>query len=435
MFAHSGNLTAGDGGEYEQIRKRYNEEYNQEIKYSQISSSTDFNVIGKMMKDCLEYNMPLIIFSTYNSFEVVENARYYNIREHDINILYNDECHYLTRDQFHDNVFGCLSTEKIFNFTATPSFSDSDNGRGMNNEEKFGKILYSMTPKRAIELGRMVRPRLHFAVADRVYNDDDFNKSLPKIIYETYKQHEVALNIKEDNQHTAKVLVSVDGSNDMIRFLQSDYYSKIRNEGVDVFVVSSIEIIGNQINGKKVTRQEFLKQLKKIGKDDNKKILVLHYDILTEGIDVSGFTALMPLRDLTKNKFLQSYGRIARLHSEDRLDIDRGILSCDDIDNMRKPYAYVIVPCISLANSDTRGHFEKLIKELRSDNYEIGDKDVIVSSMINGIPEIQDLEQINESNNNYHGFGHVIKKIDMELEDEGIAKMNKSELLSHVLGF
>lgn len=429
MFCHSGNITTGSLNDYELIRKQYNEEFNQDIKFSQILSSTNPFELGQMMKDCQSHSMPLIIFSTYNSFEVIENARFNNIKNHQINILFNDECHYLTREQFHENIFSCLSTEKLYNFTATPSFSDSDNGKGMNNETKFGQILYSMTPKQAIDLGRMVRPRLHFAVADRIYNDDDFNKSLPKIIYETFKQHERVLN----SENNPKILVSVDGSNDMIRFMKSDYYKKIRNENVDVFAISSIDLIGNQINGNKTSRQDFLKELKKAGLDQSKKLLVLHYDILTEGIDVSGFTALMPLRDLNKNKFLQAYGRIARLHPTDRFNIDNNIITPNDIKQMIKPYAYIIVPCISISNNDTRSHFEKLIKELRSDNFEIGDNDVIVSSMINGIPEFKDLEQINLEQSNYHGFGHIVKKIDMELEDESVAKLTKLTLLNKIL--
>ena len=45
---------------------------------------------------------------------------------------------------------------------------------------------------------------------------------------------------------------------------------------------------GAVIDGKKVTREQFFDTLSEWGKDDNKRFVVLHHSILSEGINVKG---------------------------------------------------------------------------------------------------------------------------------------------------
>ena len=72
---------------------------------------------------------------------------------------------------------------------------------------------------------------------------------------------------------------------------------------------ASNDEIGNFINGVRTRRDDFLRRLKEDGTNPEKRLIVLDYDILAEGIDVSGFSGIMPLRTLNKSKFLQTYGR------------------------------------------------------------------------------------------------------------------------------
>ena len=146
MFVHSGG--SGDEAELEKIRAY------SDISYSKIESSTNVSEIKIFLNKCKTLNLPGIIFSTYNSMNKVELALENNVR-----ITINDEAHYLVQDKFHSNII--TKTDKQFFFTATAIYSDSDKGKGMQNTSVYGEILYSMTPKEAIERGKMIRPRIH----------------------------------------------------------------------------------------------------------------------------------------------------------------------------------------------------------------------------------------------------------------------------------
>ena len=293
----------------------------------------------------------------------------------------------------------------------------------MNNKDSYGDILYSMTPREAIDLGKMVRPRLHFIVTDGVYNSEDYNKSLNKIIKDTFEQHGVILTKTEP-----KILVSAKGTQDIINFLKSKEYKQLITSGVSIYAVASNGEVGNNINGEQVSRQDFLKRLKEDGLDINKKLIVLHYDILAEGIDVSGFSGIMPLRSLSKSKFLQTYGRAARPNIEDRNKIDNKEIRVNDLMLMNKPYAYIMIPSVYNGNEDDKANVIQLIKELR--DYGFNPKeDIVGADRIHGIKEIEQPDGLNDLKRYLPLIGQTIENIQAEIEAEKQAKLSKSDLL------
>lgn len=414
MFVHSGGV--GDEKELEEIRQ------NSTISFSQIGATISTNEIRGMMATAHEQKLPLILFSTYNSADKIEVAR--EGFDQPVTMVLNDEAHYLVQEQFHD-ILTTLPAPRCYFFTATMIQTPSDRGRGMNNEELYGKVLYRMLPIEAIELGKMVRPRLHIVTTEGVYNTDDYNRSLNKIIAETYQQHEGVLNSTEQ---TAKMLISTKGTQDIFEFINSEECRRLRANGVDIFAVSSNDEVGNQINGERVRRPEFLKRLKECGEDKTKKIIVLHYDILAEGIDVSGFTGVMPLRTLSKSKFLQTFGRCARPNKEDRQKLDSGELSVNDLDKFNKPYAYILIPNIIHSNEDDKANMVDLISELRSDGYNPFET-IISSSLVHGIPQVDEMGGLNDVVRRIPKFGQLIENFEMELEAESDAQLNKLELI------
>ena len=87
-----------------------------------------------------------------------------------------------------------------------------------------------------------------------------------------------------------KMLVSVKGVGDIEKFFQTKEYKGLIRTGVKIYAVASDDKIGNNINGEKVNRREFLNRLKEDGKNPAQQIIILHYDILSEGIDVPGLS-------------------------------------------------------------------------------------------------------------------------------------------------
>ncbi len=427
MFVHSGGTT--DEKELEEIRIQANSD-GYEIPFSEIKSGTSVESIKSMMENARELNLPIIFFSTYNSADRIENAREKLATglkvPVPISIILNDEAHYLVQERFHD-ILHTLTSPRCYFFTATTIHTPSDKGRGMQNEDLYGKVLYQMVPVQAILLGKMVRPRLHIVSTDGIYTTDDYNKSLTKIIADTFYQHGKVL---EKRNQLPKLLISTKGTQDILKFLNSIEYTNLINQGVDIYVISSTEI-GSNINGLQVSRGEFLKRLKKDGEDKLKKLIVLHYDILAEGIDVSGFTGIMPLRTLNKSKFLQTFGRAARPDKEDRIKIDTGVLdptNSKQLSLYNKPYAYVIIPNIIHSNEDDKENMVQLIEELRTYGFN-PNEDIIASAIVNGIPEIEELSGLNTLQRKFPNVGQLIDNLHADIEAEADAKLSKVELL------
>lgn len=421
MFVHSGGKT--DENELEEIRIKANID-GSDIPFSEIGTGTNIYDIREMMLKAEKQDLPLIFFSTYNSANKIEEARE-GFKE--LSIILNDESHYLVQEHFHD-ILHTLKSKRCFFFTATTISTPSDKGRGMNNKELYGDILYSMTPRQAIDLGKMVRPRLHFVITDGVYTTEDYNNSINKIIKDTFEQHSRILT-----KTTPKMLVSAKGTQDIIKFIKSRECKELIKKGVSIYAVASNNEIGNNINGEQVQRKDFLKRLKEDGLDNNKKLIVLHYDILAEGIDVSGFSGIMPLRTLSKSKFLQTFGRAARLDKQDRSRIDNKIINTDDLLLMNKPYAYIMIPSVYNGNEDSKENVVQLITELRHYGFN-PNEDIIVTDIIHGMKDIDELQGLNELTRKTPNVGETIEKLEAELEAEKYAQLKKQELLRNKFG-
>jgi superfamily II DNA or RNA helicase len=421
MFVHSGGKI--NEKELEDIRIKANLD-GANIPFSEIGSGTSVRDIREMIGKAKTQNLPLIFFSTYNSAERIEEAR---DEFEPISIILNDEAHYLVQEQFHD-ILHILKSNRCYFFTATTISTPSDTGRGMNNVESYGEILYSMTPRQAIDLGKMVRPRLHFVITEGVYNTEDYNKSLNKIIKDTFEQHGKILS-----KTLPKVLVSAKGTQDIINFLRSRECRELMQNGVDIYAVASNGEVGNNINGEQVSRQDFLRRLKADGSNVTKRLIVLHYDILAEGIDISGFSGIMPLRTLSKSKFLQTYGRAARPDSIDRKRVDCKEIGINDLKSMNKPYAYIMIPSVYSGNEDDKANVIQLITELRDYGFN-PTEDIVGNDRIHGIPEIEQPDGLNELRRSLPNVGQTIEELQAEIEAEKHAKLSKMDLLKQQFG-
>jgi hypothetical protein len=301
----------------------------------------------------------------------------------------------------------------------------SPEGRGMNNISTYGDVIYQLLPRQAIEMGKMVRPRIHFVKTDGVKTDDDFDRSLNKVIHNSFNTQVEYFKTNHPNI-VPKIIVATRGSNDIKKFLSSDEYSLLREIGVEIFAISSNEEIENDINGVKVKRQEFLKKIKEVGKDNSKMMLVLHYDILTEGIDVPGLTSCMPIRNLNKSRFIQTFGRCARPNSEDRQKIDSGEIDWTDVDSMNKPYAYVILPYITLTNNDDMKQMEEFVYLIREYDF-VPSEDIIFEENPLGLPEEEGLDMFNEVVRRPPVNGTIIEFFDDKFERKEYADLTMVE--------
>jgi superfamily II DNA or RNA helicase len=300
MSVHSGGQNDMEDLEKVRIDANYNEGTN--IQFAEIENGTSPILIREFVEKAKEGNIPCVFFSTYNSADRINDAVPYE----KINIVMNDEAQYLIQEQFHD-IIQTLNSKRCYFFTATTIHTPSDKGRGMNNKDSYGEVIYLMTPREAIDKGKMVRPRMHFVISkdDIDYSSDDFQSNLPKIITESFSQHSYAIG----SFNKAKMLVSVKGLGDIKKFFESREYKNFIRSGVNVYAVGSDDEIGNNINGEKTNRRDFLKRLGEDGRNPKQELIILHFDVLSEGIDIPSITGILPLRTLGKSKFLQTFGR------------------------------------------------------------------------------------------------------------------------------
>ena len=143
--------------------------------------------------------------------------------------------------------------------------------------------------------------------------------------------------------HSPKILVSAPTTRIMWNMLtQTDTQDWIYREGYDIMHITSKH--GAYINKKKVGREEFFKTLTDWGKDDNKKFIIFHYSILSEGINVPGLTHSVMLRNLPTIEMAQTIGRVIRIHQQDVDDMKSGKISAGQYNLYRKKFGQIVVP-------------------------------------------------------------------------------------------
>jgi len=96
----------------------------------------------------------------------------------------------------------------------------------------------------------------------------------------------------------------------------SDFCVELARRGYSWMTVTSKT--GAIIDGKKVNREEFFNTLNTWGKDSEKKFVVIHHSILSEGINVSGLEAVIFMRNMDYIGISQSIGRVIRLGSTEK---------------------------------------------------------------------------------------------------------------------
>ena len=414
LAVHSGKM---EQVELDEFRKN-----NSDFNHSKIDSTTSPIVVGEKVNNAKELNQPLIIFSTYNSSIRIEEGRGDEI----INIILNDEAHYLIQERFNTD-FNKMETERKYFFTATTKETPSDEGLGMNNVGFYGEKIFIMTPAEAIQKGKIVRPRVHIVSTDddRVLSNEELEKNLGRLVMNSFTEHSKLLK----NQMKGKMLIAASGTKDMKQLIGDDLILDFIHRGGKFYAVASDQDVNNYINGKRVSRREWLKQLQIDGANPNQEMIVIHYDILTEGIDVPGLTGVLFLRNQSKSKFIQTFGRVARLNINDKTLINNNIISPNELDKMNKPYAWIIIPAVKTEDGDKLANLRDLIDQLRDFDFNPAE-DIEPNDRGNGDSE-EGEDSIVPEDNIRRLVADVIENYDHNIEEERIANLTWDELVQN----
>lgn len=325
---------------------------------SQIKSTTSPSQITEEVVRARNKGLPLIISSTYHSAEQIKKSGI------EIDLQLNDEAHHLTSEKFNEfvNVGACS-----FSFTATPKFTDSEDGFGMQNG-KFGDEIFKKTPREMIEAGEMLPPALHIVTSCGKHSNN--RDEIFKCIVNAFNWHVTELNKKSrlPDQIGAKLLVTVGGQDVLKDILECQSFKNYQKNNPDVNLIAMSSDVGVYINGEKhencnnAGKREVFSKLRSM--ENNEKAIILYVDMLGEGIDVPGITAFMPIRGMCGSKFTQGVGRACRLNSIDRKNLYDGTMTPDQRDYYVKPFAYVIIPDLTIGCEDYKDKYKGILYEL-----------------------------------------------------------------------
>ena len=301
---------------------------------NEATSTTRSNEVREAVERAHSRNRHVICVSTYQSFDKLDALD--NVTQ-----CTYDEAHTLINHEFMENIL--LVKPKInFNFFFTATRRVQGESEGMNNVEIFGEVLNEVSPRKMIEKGESVPPKLHIIQTE---DDGDFQNHtmLVRTVITGYAQHKVL--VKRDSADPdaigAKMLISTTGNLEMFELHNDEAFKTYcRVNNIKVFAFSSQE--GVFYNFEKVARSVALDEMGKMA--DTEDAILMHIDILTEGIDLPSVTGVMPFRELHTIKLLQTIGRGARLLKCDRESLYKGELAPMDWKNYVKPCVWVILP-------------------------------------------------------------------------------------------
>ena len=242
----------------------------------------------------------VIIFTTYNSLHRIMEA------DIEVNTIYFDEAHNsVKRNFFPATEFFAENADRCYFYTATPKHSLTLKKPGMN-WSVYGQVLVNVPAPELVEGGYILPPKVVV-------------KQLPLVKGRKVMYVEDADNLLEtiDDNSIDKTLICARTTKQIVGLIsQSDFCLQLAERGYSWMTITSKT--GAIIDGKKVNREEFFNTLNTWGKDPEKKFVVIHHSILSEGINVSGLEAVIFMRNMDYIGISQSIGRVIRLGSTEK---------------------------------------------------------------------------------------------------------------------
>ena len=248
------------------------------------------------------WNSNKIIFTTYHSLHRIQESGI------PVDTIYFDEAHNSVQQHFHPatRFFATTNNRRCFFFTATPRISNSDEEIGMNNEYVYGKVLEQVPAPELVNKGYILPPKVVIKqlemIRDRKANCDDDADNIIKTI---------------DEQNVNKILICARRTSQITNMVSdSKLTTELYARGYNWMYITAKT--GAVINGIKVSREDFFTTLNTWGKEDDRKFIVMHHSILSEGVNVSGLEAALLLRNMDFITIQQTIGRVIRKGCENK---------------------------------------------------------------------------------------------------------------------
>ena len=243
----------------------------------------------------------VIIFTTYNSLKRIQEA------DIEVNTIYFDEAHNsVKRNFFPATEYFSANADRRYFFTATPKHSLTFKKPGMNWGHIYGQVLCNVPAPELVEGGYILPPKvvvkeLEMVEGRKVMCEDDAKNLIETI----------------DDNDIDKTLICARTTKQIMNLLsESNFCQQLAERDYSWMTITSKT--GAIIDGHKVTREQFFNTLNRWGRDPNKKFVVIHHSILSEGINVNGLEAVIFMRNMDYIGISQSIGRVIRLGGSEK---------------------------------------------------------------------------------------------------------------------
>ena len=238
-----------------------------------------------------------IIFTTYHSLHRIQEA------DIDVDTIYFDEAHNSTAKNFFPSVeYYSAEANRCYFFTATPKHSLTISKPGMNDGYVYGKVIVNIPAPKLVKEGYILPPKMIVKTID--VREEQINES--EHIVDTIDQ----ISVK-------KVLICARSTKQIIKLIdQTNFTQELASRDYSCMYITAKT--GAYIDGKKVNRDIFFDTLNTWGKDPDKRFVVLHHSILSEGINVKGLEAAVFLRNMDIIGLSQTIGRVIRTGDNDK---------------------------------------------------------------------------------------------------------------------
>jgi superfamily II DNA or RNA helicase len=214
-----------------------------------------------------------------------------------VNTIYFDEAHNsVQRNFFPATEYFSQEADRCYFFTATPKHSLAVGKSGMNDVEVYGQVICNVPAPELVEGGYILPPKV-------------LAKQLPMVKSGKIPADRDCTNLIEtlDECGKDKVLICAKATKQITALMsETDFIQQLQDRGFSYLYITAKT--GAIINGQKVNREVFFETLSAWGKDDNKKFVVLHHSILSEGINVSGLEGVIFMRSMDYIGISQTIG-------------------------------------------------------------------------------------------------------------------------------
>jgi superfamily II DNA or RNA helicase len=388
----------------------YQEYYEGEEPNLAVETTTQSDRIAERIEEALSSKVALNIFSTLHSAGSIAAALQRCNAEADLVVV--DEAHNLTRDAWHKWLTALPSKAQLY-FTATRRVSKNGEGigRGMDNRELFGEVIFKVPPKILIDQGRIVAPRLHLMYPDTTINishlKSELHAKVQMVVGGALKHAEVM------DGKPARLIVFCTSADEAHDIAESDIVQRHLPEWSLTAVTSLQERMGRK------RRKDLFAEFSKC-----ERSILFHYDVVSEGIDLPGATAILPLRELGEIKMVQAIGRVLRPTKVDRQRLADGVISVDNKAGWEKPYGWVLLPLLGGEYNWAAEKLRDVVWSLRGSDFNIDVETMSVVETARPIRPQNSSETLMPPANDdiisdlFTGLGDSLRKVDVAVKHE-----------------